>query len=157
MNPAGGFGYGMNNQPVMQPRQWAQQNLQSMIPQSNIIWIDDYSQIAQFPTGYGWQQWFGLKNDQVMFVRETDMNGVMQPIRRVRYELDNMPEQNVQNPVPVQTQMQAQTQAQTQGNGAVQAAVNQEPAQVSGVTRAEFDNLAKSVQTMTEKLSDLLK
>ena len=134
----------INPQPIMQPS--VPQNLQSMIPQSNIIWIDDPNQIASFPTGIGWQQWFGLKNEQVMYVRETDMNGVTQPIRRVRYELDMVPEQN-QNAV-TQTQ---ETSAPASISAPAPAPVN------DGVTRDEFNKLADAVNLMTDKLSDLLK
>ena len=130
--------FGFNTQPIMQPSMPnTPQNLQSMIPQSNIIWIDDFSQIAGFPTGSGWQQWFGLKNEQVLFVRETDMNGVTQPIRKVRYEIET------ENTAPVQTQA---------------APVQPAPeARVEGVGREEFEQLAATVKNLTEKLADLLK
>ena len=159
--PIGSRGVGMNTgfstpmsapafsqEPIMQPR--PQSNIQSMIPQSNIIWIDDPNQIASFPTGMGWQQWFGLKNEQVMYVRETDMNGITQPIRRVRYELDMTNE-------PVQPQSQPQetpTTAPVQQSATVPA-----PAQPvnDGVSREEFNKLADAVNLMTDKLSDLLK
>lgn len=155
--PIGSRGIGMNNgfnqplisppinpQPIMQPS--VPQNLQSMIPQSNIIWIDDPNQIASFPTGMGWQQWFGLKNEQVMYIRETDMNGVTQSIRRVRYELDMAPEQN-QSTTPVQSQ---------ESGVPVQTAVSTEAVR-DHVSREEFDKLADAVNLMTDKLSDLLK
>ena len=155
--PIGSRGIGMNNgfnqpfvsppinpQPIMQPS--VPQNLQSMIPQSNIIWIDDPNQIASFPTGIGWQQWFGLKNEQVMYIRETDMNGVTQPIRRVRYELHMAPEQN-QSSVSVQSQESA---------APVQTGVSTEAVH-DHVSREEFDKLADAVNLMTDKLSDLLK
>lgn len=137
--PIGMRNLNMNPQPIMQPSmQNVQQNLQSMIPQSNIIWIDDVSQISTFPTGSGWQQWFGLKNEQVLFVRETDMNGVTQPIRKVRYEIET---ENAQ-PAPVQQQPQPQ---------------QAEEKTLNGVGREEFDKLTESVNLLTEKLSDLLK
>ena len=155
--PIGSRGIGMNNsfnqpfvsppinpQPIMQPS--VPQNLQSMIPQSNIIWIDDPNQIASFPTGMGWQQWFGLKNEQVMYIRETDMNGVTQPIRRVRYELDMAPEQN-QSTAPIQSQESA---------APVQTGVSTEAVR-DHVSREEFNKLADAVNLMTDKLSDLLK
>lgn len=133
--PIGTRGINMNPQPIMQPSiQNIQQNLQSMIPQSNIIWIDDVSQISTFPTGSGWQQWFGLKNEQVLFVRETDMNGITQPIRKVRYEIET---ENTQS-------APAQPQQPTENS----------PAPVG---REEFDKLTESVNLLTEKLSDLLK
>ena len=157
--PIGSRGIGMNNgfnqpfvsppinpQPIMQPS--VPQNLQSMIPQSNIIWIDDPNQIASFPTGMGWQQWFGLKNEQVMYIRETDMNGVTQPIRRVRYELDMAPEQN-QNAA-------TQTQETSVPSPVPAPAQTSAPVQDS-VSREEFNKLADAVNLMTDKLSDLLK
>jgi len=158
--PIGARGIGMNNgfnqpfvsppinpQPIMQPT--VPQNLQSMIPQSNIIWIDDPNQIASFPTGMGWQQWFGLKNEQIMYIRETDMNGITQPIRRVRYELDmaNEQPQETSQPAPVQ----APAQAQVTQSAPIQGSVT------DGVTREEFNKLADAVNLMTDKLSDLLK
>lgn len=131
--PIGMRNLGVNPQPIMQPSMpTMQQNLQSMIPQSNIIWIDDFSQISSFPTGNGWQQWFGLKNEQVLFVRETDMNGVTQPIRKVRYEIET---ENTQA-APVQQPSESQP---------------------AGVGREEFDKLTESVNLLTEKLADLLK
>lgn len=113
-------------QPVMQ-------SMQSMIPQSNIIWVDDVNQIGNFPTGRGWQQWFGLKNEQVIYVRETDMNGVTQPLKKVVYQLEEVPVNNSQVTEPLPSN------------------------NVDSVTRAEFDKLADSVNLMTEKLADLLK
>ena len=137
----------INPQPIMQPS--VPQNLQSMIPQSNIIWIDDPNQIASFPTGMGWQQWFGLKNEQVMYIRETDMNVVTQPIRRVRYELDMANEQPRENTQP--TAAPVPDQAQVTQSAPIQGSVT------DSVTRAEFDKLADAVNLMTDKLSDLLK
>ena len=137
----------INPQPIMQPS--VPQNLQSMIPQSNIIWIDDPNQIASFPTGMGWQQWFGLKNEQVMYVRETDMNGITQPIRRVRYELDMTNEQPRENPQPAVASVR--DQAQVTQSAPVQGSVT------DGVTREEFNKHADAVNLMTDKLSDLLK
>lgn len=152
--PIGSQSIGMNMggsffppaQPIMQPpmntMQQNLQNVQSMIPQSNIIWIDDVNQIAGFPTGRGWQQWFGLKNEQVMYVRETDMNGVTQPIRKVRYEPDVMESE---------PNRQAQPQQQTQ-----ESAPAPPPPPANAVTREEFQELAGSVKTLTEKLTELL-
>lgn len=158
--PIGSRGIGMSNgfnqpfvsppinpQPIMQPS--VPQNLQSMIPQSNIIWIDDPNQIASFPTGMGWQQWFGLKNEQVMYIRETDMNGVTQPIRRVRYELDMTNEQPRENTQPAAAPVS--DQAQVTQSAPIQGSVT------DGVTREEFNKLADAVNLMTDKLSDLLK
>lgn len=114
------------------PSQPIMQNVQSMVPQSNIIWIDDVSQIANFPTGRGWQQWFGLKNEQTFYVRETDMNGVTQPLRRVVYQLEEI--QTNEPPASANPATPADT-----------------------VSREEFNKLSESVNLMTEKLADLLK
>lgn len=139
----------INPQPIMQPS--VPQNLQSMIPQSNIIWIDDPNQIASFPTGMGWQQWFGLKNEQIMYIRETDMNGVTQPIRRVRYELDMINDQSRENTQSAAVPAPVPDQAQVTQSAPVQGSVT------DGVTREEFNKLADAVNLMTDKLSDLLK
>lgn len=117
-------------QPIMQ-------NVQSMVPQSNMIWIDDISQIAYFPTGKGWQQWFGLKNEQVLYVRETDMNGVIQPMRKVMYQVEELSPNNVSQQEPMVKQGENETN--------------------DSVTREEFNKLSEAVNTMTDKLSDLLK
>ena len=114
-----------------------QQNLQTMIPQSNIIWVDNAEQINSYPTGRGWQQWFGLKDAQVLYVRETDMNGIQQPLQRVVYQLD--PDTDP-----------ALAQAQTNDRQAA-------PQATDAVSREEFNKLTEAVNLMTDKLADLLK
>ena len=116
-----------------------------MIPQSNIIWVDNAEQINSYPTGRGWQQWFGLKDEQVLYVRETDMNGIQQPLQRVVYQID------------AGTSIVPQTQASDEQPG-----VNQNGSQISQasadiVSREEFTKLADAVNLMADKLSDLLK
>ena len=106
-----------------------QNGLQSMFPQSNLIWIKDKSMINNYPNGRGWQQWFGLEDEQVIYVRETDMNGVTQPLKKITYQIveDADLTKNVSQPV------------------------------YDGPSREEFNALADSVKNMTEKLADLLK
>ena len=71
------------------PQQQANFNpMQTMIPnQTNIIWVENESEIANYPSGRGWQQWFGDKNDSILYVRDTDNNGNPQPIVKIRYEV----------------------------------------------------------------------
>ena len=108
---------------------------QTMIPnQTNIIWVDNEDQIATYPTGRGWQQWFGNKNEQILYVRDTDSNGVTQPVVKLKYEVVTDPVQ----PVDVKQQDQS--------------AVTQ-----TAPSREEFDKLTASVNMMLDKLGDLLK
>ena len=106
----------------------AQPTPQSFIPQSNIIWVNSEAEINNYPTGRGWQQLFGDKNKAMFYIRETDLNGITQPLRRLTYTFED--------PKPAESQT-----VQTD----------------TSVTREEFDKLAGSVNSMTEKLADLLK
>ena len=101
---------------------------QSFIPQSNIIWVNNEAEIANYPTGRGWQQLFGDKNKSMFYIRETDLNGITQPLRRLSYTFEDTKSVEVQA-VPSD----------------------------NSVTRQEFNDLAASVKNMTEKLADLLK
>lgn len=125
-------GQTMPQTPVQIPTMQPQPTPQSFTPQSNIIWVNGEEEISNYPSGRGWQQLFGDKNKNMFYIRETDLNGVTQPIRRLSYKFED------QQPQQTQTQETQQT---------VQ----------SGVTRDEFDKLAQSVNLMAEKLSDLLK
>ena len=118
----------MMSQPVQPQAMPAMQ--QMPVPQSNIIWVNSIEEIANYPTGKGWQQFFGDKNKEMIYVRDTDLNGVTQPIKKLAYTI-------VEDPEPTQSP----------------------PQQVPDnyVTKEEFNNLASSVKMMTEKLSDLLK
>lgn len=131
--------------PSMQP------SPQSFTPQSNIIWVNNEDEIKSYPTGRGWQQLFGDKNKNMFYIRETDMNGVMQPIRRLSYTFEDqvMPQMNQQTgQVPVQTQPVPQAQPPQPA---------QPMPQENGVSRDEFDKLSQAVNMMADKLSDLLK
>lgn len=131
--------------PSMQP------SPQSFTPQSNIIWVNNEDEIRSYPTGRGWQQLFGDKNKNMFYIRETDMNGVMQPIRRLSYTFEDqvMPQMNQQTgQVPQQTQPTPQAQPPQPA---------QPMPQENGVSRDEFDKLTQAVNMMTEKLADLLK
>ncbi len=123
---------------------------QSFTPQSNIIWVNNEQEINNYPSGRGWQQLFGDKNKNMFYIRETDLNGVTQPIRRLSYTFeDQVPQQQVQPQAPVQQQ-----DPQTTPQQSVQENLQTVP---SVVSREEFDQLAKAVNLMTDKLSDLLK
>lgn len=90
MNTMNNMGYqNTSSMPSAEPMQIQQPTMQNtMIPhQSNIIWIDNENEIPNYPTGRGWQQWFGNKNEQILYIRDTDTNGVIQPIVRVKYEV----------------------------------------------------------------------
>ena len=80
--------------PTMQP----QPTPQSFTPQSNIIWVNNEQEINNYPSGRGWQQLFGDKNKNMFYIRETDLNGVTQPIRRLSYTFED---QTQQAPAPV--------------------------------------------------------
>lgn len=133
--------------PTMQP----QPTPQSFTPQSNIIWVNSEQEINNYPTGRGWQQLFGDKNKNMFYIRETDLNGVTQPIRRLAYIFED---QTQQAPAPVPAQMPQQV------SGQLQMQPQQTPApevSAGGVSREEFDKLAQAVSLMTDKLADLLK
>lgn len=122
--------------PATQPIQPTFNQQQTIIPnQTNIIWVDNESQIASYPTGRGWQQWFGDKNDQILYIRDTDSNGITQPVVKVRYEVIEQ--------APVQNNTDTVASAQNSAN--------------VGPSREEFDKLSASVNMLIDKLGDLLK
>ena len=120
-----------------------QNPMQTMIPnQTNIIWVENENEIAAYPSGRGWQQWFGDKNEQILYVRDTDANGNPQPIVKIRYEV---------------MESAGQEASETKQEAAVAV---QEPVKIpvyDGPSREEFDKLSSSVSLMLEKLGDLLK
>lgn len=131
-----------NQGPMMQ----AMNSIQTLVPSSNMIWVDSIDEIAAYPTGRGWQQWFGDKNNPYLYVRETDANGVIQPLRRVRFQIEDNAQPNVQE-------------------GEI---VNDDAGEKTGgsnsPSREEFDKLSKivselsgSVGNLVDKLGDLLK
>ena len=118
-----------------------QNPMQTMIPnQTNIIWVDNENEIATYPSGRGWQQWFGDKNDSILYVRDTDANGNPQPIVKIRYEVIDS------GTTPVENSEQKTETAETVKIPAY-----------DGPSREEFDKLSSSVSLMLEKLGDLLK
>lgn len=129
-----------NYPPIIQNFSIPQQTpVQNMMPnQTNILWVDNENEIQNYPSGRGWQQWFGNKNEQILYVRETDANGNVQPIAKLRYE------------VIEDTKVE---KAETVGEQ------KQEPAVVKydGPTREEFNQLSDSVNLLVDKLGDLLK
>lgn len=116
-----------------------QQNpMQTMLPnQTNIIWVDNENEIAAYPSGRGWQQWFGDKNEQILYVRDTDVNGNPQPIVKIHYEV-------------LESQETAQEVSQADPEPVKMPAYD-------GPSREEFDKLSSSVALMLDKLGDLLK
>ena len=120
--------------PIIQNFGVPQQNsVQTAIPnQTNILWVDDESEIAAYPSGRGWQQWFGNKNDQILYVRETDTNGNPQPVVKLKYEV-------------VEEAPKQETASKT------------EVPKYDGPSREEFDKLTESVNMLVDKLGDLLK
>lgn len=126
-----------NYTPIIQNFGVPQQNsIQNMLPnQTNILWVDNENEIQNYPSGRGWQQWFGNKNEQILYVRETDANGNIQPIVKLRYEvIEEARYEAVQ-----ETKVEPTTSA------------------YEGPSRKEFDDLAASVNMLVDKLGDLLK
>lgn len=103
-----------------------QMSQQSFFPQSNIIWVDSLDEVNRHPTGRGWQQLFGDKNKNIFYVRETDANGVTQPIKTLYYTYEE----------PEKEKMEIDSDT---------------------VTKEEFEKLASVVNSIADKLSDLLK
>ena len=126
-----------NYTPIIQNFGVPQQNsIQNMFPnQTNILWVDNENEIQNYPSGRGWQQWFGNKNEQILYVRETDANGNVQPVVKLRYEV-------------IEEARQEAIQ-ETKAESAVPA--------YEGPSRKEFDDLASSVNMLVDKLGDLLK
>lgn len=169
MRPVNGYsGYTPTVVPTPQVTAPVQQNYSAMpqqpqaapmIPnQTNLIWVESKDEIATYPTGRGWQQWFGDKNEQILYVRDTDANGVTQPIVKLRYEI-------VDETNSGQSQEVAQGRLDAPGIG---AALTQSPVQpqtpvaapapeYNGPSREEFDKLNASVEMLVDKLGDLLK
>ena len=127
-----------SSMPVMNPQMQQTPRFNPVtMPQSNIIWISSKDDIQAYPTGRGWQQLFGVMNDDanLFYLRETDLNGVIQPIKTIRYEIvdetESSKEVSASSPAPVPTEQPA-------------------------VSREEFDSLTNAVNTLTTKLADLL-
>lgn len=122
-----------------------QNPMQTMLPnQTNIIWVDNENEIAAYPSGRGWQQWFGDKNNQILYVRDTDANGNAQPIVKLRYEV-------LESSGPTTSEAaQEPTPAQAASETVKMPAYD-------GPSREEFDKLSSSVALMLDKLGDLLK
>ena len=126
-----------NYPPIIQNFGVPQNNgIQSMIPnQTNIHWVNNENEIASFPIGRGWQQWFGNKNEQILYVRESDENGNIQPVVKLRYEV-------IEDAKPV---------------SANEAKAESMAINFDGPSRDEFNKLTESVNMLVDKLGDLLK
>lgn len=111
-----------------------------------MIWVDSIDEIAAYPTGRGWQQWFGDKHNPYLYVRETDANGIIQPLRRVRFQIEENAQPNSQ-------------EGEIINDGA-----SEKTGDSNSPSREEFDKLSKmvndlsgSVGNLVDKLGDLLK
>lgn len=119
--------------------------IQAITPQSNIIWVDSPEEIQNYPSGRGWQQWFGDKNAMKLYVRETDSNGVMQPVRTVWMQFED--------PAPSVQQDNAQIE---QGVNTDKSAASQPVTSLGGSpSREEFDALVELAKTTSANVSDL--
>lgn len=90
-------------QPYMSPVSQTPVNVnlfpaQQVVPQSNIIWVEREEDITNYPSGKGWQQLFGDKNKNMFYIRETDLNGITQPIKRLSYTVEESSQP--QQPIP---------------------------------------------------------
>lgn len=85
------FGVGINpysiNTPVSQaPR------VNSVLPQCNLIWVDDEEGVLNHPAAPNEQLYFGSRKEQVMYVRETDPNGkIKNPLHKLYYRSEDLP------------------------------------------------------------------
>lgn len=148
--------------------------MQAITPQSNLIWVNNPDEIPNHVIGRGWQQWFGDKNEPKLYIREMDMNGVMQPLQTVwvSFTDPNAAQQTQQSqPVSPSVQAPAQQEVSSSSNQNAQIPVSAPQTTSARPTREEFDDLAMSVQKtnanveemtravseLTGKLSDFLK
>lgn len=127
--------------------------IQSITPQSNMIWIDSPDEITNYPSGRGWQQWFGNKNEPIVYIRETDSNGVIQPIVTVWLDFKGpgtTEQQNANNQV---------TAAEPVPDTKVASAPVSASASASGTppTREEFNTLAAATKQTNSDVASLVK
>lgn len=149
--------------PVM-PVNNAVNAIQAITPQSNMIWIDSPDEITNYPSGRGWQQWFGNKNEPVVYIRETDSNGVIQPVVTVWLDFKGPASSEQASAAPAEEPKAAVSASTTPAAAPAQTAS-------SGPSREEFDalvsvsrqtssnvaELAKSIAPVLGKLEDFLK
>lgn len=136
--------------------------VQAITPQSNMIWIDDPSEIANWPSGRGWQQWFGDKTSMKVYVRDTDANGVIQPLKT--FWLHTEP------PVVEDKPADGNLQMPTNGNGQDYPVAQPKPTpqypskadfdalvKVSNETISNVNKLSEAVGLLSGKMDEFLK
>lgn len=68
------------------------QPVQNQQPQCNIIWINNMDDVLNHPTTPNSNLYFAERNDQIIWVRETDANGkIKNPLRRLSYSVEDVP------------------------------------------------------------------
>lgn len=68
------------------------QPVQNQQPQCNIIWINNMDDVLSHPTTPNSNLYFAERNDQIIWVRETDANGkIKNPLRRLSYSVEDVP------------------------------------------------------------------
>lgn len=162
--PSNRMGNGYQNGGYM-PMTSAAQNVntvQAITPQSNMIWIDDPAEIVNWPSGRGWQQWFGDKTSMKVYVRDTDANGVIQPLRT--FWLHTEP------PVVEGKSADGNLQMPTNGNAQEYSAPQSRPVQqypskddfdalvrISNDTISNVNKLTEAVSSLSGKMDEFLK
>lgn len=68
------------------------QPVQNQQPQCNIIWINNMDDVLNHPTTPNSNLYFAERNDQIIWVRETDANGkIKNPLKRLSYSVEDVP------------------------------------------------------------------
>lgn len=82
---------GLVNQPSVVPA-INTQSVQNQQPQCNIIWINNMDDVLNHPTTPNSNLYFAERNDQIIWVRETDANGkIKNPLKRLSYSVEDVP------------------------------------------------------------------
>lgn len=139
----------------------AMNTIQAITPQSNLIWIDSPDEIPNYPSGRGWQQWFGDKNAMKLYVRETDSNGVMQPVRTVWMQFEDPAPAPSQDSTPIDQGQNAAKSAMPQPGLAPEGLPSREEfnalVDLAKTTSANVSDLAGVVKSLTGKFDELMK
>ena len=82
---------GLVNQTPVVPALNAQ-SVQNQAPQCNIIWINNMDDVLNHPTTPNSNLYFAERNNQIIWVRETDANGTIKnPLKRLSYSVEDVP------------------------------------------------------------------
>ncbi len=82
---------GLVNQTPVVPALNAQ-SVQNQAPQCNIIWINNMDDVLNHPTTPNSNLYFAERNNQIIWVRETDANGTIKnPLKRLPYSVEDVP------------------------------------------------------------------